>query len=272
MDEKVQKFLQHPATISTFVGVVALAGGGVGGFFLGRKIGRQQMIDMHNKAEEEKARRVVDKNQHTFEFPPQPDKLVIDADDIPELEQIRTEALRDVNIEKDGVIVRDIVRDVPDGQDATVPTDLPIDDAAEAELATGHNGYDVALSFAESGEGWDLEAEMDQRRADLPYIIHSDEFISSDFDFPQQSLTYYEGDGILADENGQVVHNPGHFLGELRWGHGTTDPNAVYIRNERRKVEYEVMRHTGSYEHEVLGLEDESPVPAGPPRFTDSDD
>jgi hypothetical protein len=39
----------------------------------------------------------------------------------------------------------------------------------------------------------------------------------------------------------------------LVFGHGSGDPNVVYIRNEKLQAEYEVLRDPGSYEIEVLG-------------------
>ena len=42
-------------------------------------------------------------------------------------------------------------------------------------------------------------------------------------------------------------------VGDLRFGHGSNDPNVVYIRNDRLKAEYEVLLNSGSYQEEILG-------------------
>jgi hypothetical protein len=39
----------------------------------------------------------------------------------------------------------------------------------------------------------------------------------------------------------------------LRFGHGSKDPNVVYIRNPRLEMEMEILRDPSSYEKEVLG-------------------
>lgn len=101
---------------------------------------------------------------------------------------------------------------------------------------------------------WDYEAELKARSKHEPYIIHRDEFFADEMDFRQTTVTYYEGDDILADENETPIYNHAGLLGDLRFGHGSGDNNVVYIRNEVMNTEWEVLRHTGSYQIEVIGL------------------
>lgn len=108
--------------------------------------------------------------------------------------------------------------------------------------------------FAKHGDDfWDHEAELSTRNPEKPYIIHCDEYIQSDMGFHQETVTYYAKDDILADQNDTPVYNFRVVLGELKFGHGSNDRNAVYIRNEKMKTEWEVLYHPGSYSYEVLG-------------------
>jgi len=101
---------------------------------------------------------------------------------------------------------------------------------------------------------WDFEVELANRDSRHPYIIHQDEFMADEMDFNQETLTYYEGDDILADADDTPIYDYKGLMGELQFGHGTTDPNVVYLRNEVLHMEWEILRHTGRFEQEVLGL------------------
>lgn len=124
---------------------------------------------------------------------------------------------------------------------------------------------------------WDYEAERSTRTDTAPYILHRDEFFGEEMGFDQSTWTYYEGDDILVDETDTPVYNYQENTGPLTWGHGSGDPNVVYIRNEDMKAEYEVVRNEGHYSVEVLGLELEEKMAADDlrhsrqQRFRDSD-
>lgn len=111
--------------------------------------------------------------------------------------------------------------------------------------------------FARPDGTWDYEAEIQNRNAREPYVIHADEFIANEMDLRQTTVTYYEGDDQMADERDVPIYNHAGIMGELKWGHGSGDPNVVYIRNEAMMCEWEVLRHTGSFETEVAGLQAE---------------
>lgn len=105
--------------------------------------------------------------------------------------------------------------------------------------------------------------EEEQRREEhpeLPHVLTLDEFNAADLDYEQMQYTYYEGDGILADSGDQVIPDVEQIVGTgnmLRFGHGSGDPNVVYIRNNRLETDVEVVRSEGKYSKEVLGFDDE---------------
>lgn len=109
--------------------------------------------------------------------------------------------------------------------------------------------------FASNDNGWIYDDELALRTGVDPYVIHEDEYISDEMDFKQSTMTYYEGDDVMADSVDTVVYGHAGLLGPLKFGHGTRDPNVVYIRNETMQMEWEVLRHHGHYAIEVLGLE-----------------
>lgn len=119
-------------------------------------------------------------------------------------------------------------------------------------LPTG-DGREIPV--AEDVEGWDYEEEVENRTPDAPYVIHRDEFFNRESGLHQSTLSWYEGDKILADENDVPVYAPEKVVGVLRWGHGSGDDTVVYIRNDKLSAEYEVVKNPGSYQTEILGLD-----------------
>lgn len=109
--------------------------------------------------------------------------------------------------------------------------------------------------FAPPDGDWDWEKEMTARRREEPYIIHVEEYVGDEMEFHQDTLTYYEGDDVMADSDDTPVYNYAGLMGELKFGHGSHDPNVVYIRNEVIHMEWEVLYNPGYFSREVLGLE-----------------
>jgi len=103
---------------------------------------------------------------------------------------------------------------------------------------------------------WDYDAELSTRQGDIPYIIHRDEFVNDEKGFKQSTLTYYKGDNMVCDELDHLLYNFSHYIGHnLAFGHGSGDPNVFYVRNEKERMEWEVLLDEGRYEVVVLGLE-----------------
>lgn len=124
----------------------------------------------------------------------------------------------------------------------------------------------------DTSDDWNYEEEGKNRSPESPYILHYDEFIENELNFSQSTLTYFEGDNILCDEQDVPMYNHDEVVGELKFGHGSNDPNVVYIRNHHMKCEWEILYNPSSYEKEVLGLEAEKDLSDkgfkhGTPRF-----
>ncbi len=116
--------------------------------------------------------------------------------------------------------------------------------------------YNIFAS-ASKDSSWDYDAEIANRMSARPYVIHQDEFINKDSGFDQSTLTYFAKDGVVVDELNEPLEDWVSTLGQLKFGHGTTDANAVYIRNEKLQEEFEVLLSTGAYLDEVIGQEAE---------------
>ena len=96
-----------------------------------------------------------------------------------------------------------------------------------------------------------------ERRTSMVYIISADEFSEEMPHYDKTTITYWDGDKTLADE--QELPIPGvretvgyHALDNFGWF--SNDPNVVYVRNERFSLDLEVVRNPGRYEVEVAGF------------------
>jgi hypothetical protein len=122
------------------------------------------------------------------------------------------------------------------------------------ELEEEGDNESMVNVFVSRDEDWDYELEAFNRDPEKPYVIHRDEFFADEMGWDSQStLTFYCKDSILCDERDEPLMNPDKIVGFLKFGHGSGDPNIVYIRNERLHAEYEVLQDPGSYEMDVLG-------------------
>lgn len=144
-----------------------------------------------------------------------------------------------------------------EGPDETVfvkvdPTD-PGDEAEEITLSSTAEPVDPDTD-------WNYAIELQGRTEDVPYVIHRDEFFGEETDFEQIQLTYYEGDDVLSDTNDTPVDDQDAMvgLGNLsKFGHGSGDPNVVYIRNHELQLEIEVTHSDGKFAEEVHGFTDD---------------
>lgn len=110
-----------------------------------------------------------------------------------------------------------------------------------------------------STEVWDYDRELASRTADRPYVIHKQEFMDSPDEYDQMTLTYFVQDDVLANQADQRMDDIDErvALENLeKFGHGSEDANVVYVRNDRLKLDFEILRSGGSYTAEVLNVED----------------
>lgn len=130
---------------------------------------------------------------------------------------------------------------------------------------------------------WDYAEEIKSRDPKFPYVVHQDEHRegpSGDKDYEKVNLAYFEGDDVLADERDQIIEKKDEVVGVAnlsKFGHGSGDPNIVYIRNDQLEADIEVVRSTGKYAIEVAGFKEDDLQHSGTmrrrlPRRSDFDD
>lgn len=109
--------------------------------------------------------------------------------------------------------------------------------------------------------------EMKARNSDAPYIVSDEEFLRNEDSFDQVCVTFYAGDGILADAQDKEVPSDEIEMvfgkDNFRFGHMSNDNDMVYIRNEALKMDFEVARSQGKYSVEVAGYVEPPQYAAG---------
>jgi hypothetical protein len=122
---------------------------------------------------------------------------------------------------------------------------------------------DDSEASAEDDEDEDEDDEDDEmleeadafveHRSD-PYVIRQDEFMANESEFDQTSYTYYSVDGFIADQRDEIIEPSVVGVQNLDlFGHLSDDENIVCVRNEKLRMEIEIVRHLGSYREVVLG-------------------
>ena len=112
---------------------------------------------------------------------------------------------------------------------------------------------DPAITRAEYEEiikesGYATQSEIEEETDDVEeaYVISPDEFDEFD-DYNTVSLTYYEDD-VLTDEDGEIVEDIEGTVGKNFARHfGDYEEDAVHIRNDSRKCDYEILRDSRRY-------------------------
>lgn len=237
MNEQVEEVVNHPLFIPVVVGVASFASGLGLGFFLGKRkyesftgaeVHQISLVELEVETEVEKA--VVTTQA--------PEPVVIDEEVAKEKGIIKVDSLADLSsvLPSEAEIV--VTEDVPDPNKEML--------------------VEVTVEEAEDGIAWDWEGELDARKDTAPYILHQEEFYKDELNFSQYSLTFYEMDGILADEDNVPVYNHSGVVGDLKFGHGSGQEDVVYVRNHERKAEYEITRIDDSFARAVHGLEIEN--------------
>lgn len=98
--------------------------------------------------------------------------------------------------------------------------------------------------------------------ARAPHLITFAEFDAGDLGYAQVSVSFFAGDGIVIDEEDNVISpdRVEQIIGTdnlNKFGTNTDDPdlepNVIYVRCERFNMDFEVTRSPGKHSVEVLG-------------------
>lgn len=82
--------------------------------------------------------------------------------------------------------------------------------------------------------------EVGKDKTTQPYVISPEEFGEFD-DYEKITLIYY-ADGIIADENEEIVDDADEIIGFESLNHfGEYENDSVFVRNDQKKCDYEIL-------------------------------
>lgn len=90
-----------------------------------------------------------------------------------------------------------------------------------------------------------------------PYLITVDQFHEEHEEYDKNSIVWYAGDLVLADETEQEIHDiPNTVSPDFaeHFGEGSLDENIVYYRNDRLAIDFEISIDHGLYAEKVMGI------------------
>ena len=136
--------------------------------------------------------------------------------------------------------------------------DGPLNDDEQAmyDACEGDADMEYATLIEIKEHRFDETTDPDRMR----YLISEQEHeIAPEF-IDDESLDYYEADDILA-RGRSIVQNVEDLINPnvlLHFGEGTSDPSVVWCRNDEYKTDYEIVKHPGSYQSAVYGIDEEN--------------
>ena len=103
--------------------------------------------------------------------------------------------------------------------------------------------YNKILNDNEYSSG---EEKREAKDVEKPYMITVDEYAELD-DYNTESLYYFE-DGVLTDESENIIDDVEDIVGEEALAKfDEEEVDSVYVRNDARKTDYEILRDMGNY-------------------------
>ena len=127
------------------------------------------------------------------------------------------------------------------------------DEKPEQENHISHNSYENEISTlnynAISTKTDSDTVKKDDIQEDLPYVITPEEF-DMNIDYNCIELKFYK-DHILTDDFDDPIEDIEHSVGyEALKCFDNSDTDTVYVRNDKREVDYEIIRDPRTY-HEA---------------------
>lgn len=236
MEDQVEIDVTIPTNKWVRIAVIAISAFGAGsgiGYYIGKRNATVTIVQPEEK-------KPVNENQLTIFDAEEKLAMIADAVEAEVMERL------DDALEEDTSNIGRVVNPIPAGfYRATEPPE---------ELVVDVDPPVVQNVFARTTDAyWNYDEEVANRSKTVPYVIHQEEFVADEMEYRQETLTYYAGDDIMADADDKPVYNYTGLMGDLKFGHGSGDPNVVYIRNDALHMEWEILQHTGKFEQEVLG-------------------
>lgn len=98
--------------------------------------------------------------------------------------------------------------------------------------------------------GYTQELEKEEETVPGPYIVSPEEFDTIGYNV--ESLDHY-ADGVITDQMGNIIDYPEELIGNIDPSnhYGEYEQDSVFIRNDAKKCDYEILRDTRTYDEVI---------------------
>lgn len=131
----------------------------------------------------------------------------------------------------------------------------------EAGERFGRNGRIFIRRLKGNEEDWYELVDGYEVHVDEIHEVSDLSFMNDRLEWEKETLDYYVDDDTLCEAHDEIIENREEIVGtvfpQLFDGVLSNDENVVYISNPQLHADYEIIRHTSSYQKEVLGATDE---------------
>lgn len=158
----------------------------------------------------------------------------------------------------------DIDSDEPDRDNFIIDDGVPRwdgpltdDEQRQYDEANGDERIEQSILMTIKARRWHQSIDDDEPS----YQISEEDHENAPWFIDTENLDYWEDDDVLA-RGMEIVQDPDAIINTIvlnRFGRlsQSGDPNVVWCRNDILETDYEITRHDGSYQHEVLGIPEE---------------
>lgn len=133
------------------------------------------------------------------------------------------------------------------------------DEPITAPVEEKHNIFTDAESGDTNVFDYAAELKIREEHPERPYIISEEEYDQGEPGYETSSMTWYDGDDTLADDQDMTVPDPDSVVGSdnlTRFGYGSNDSKVLYVRNDNLELDFEITLDNRKFQVVVLGFED----------------
>ena len=127
-----------------------------------------------------------------------------------------------------------------------ISEDLKLDEDDEENTSGVPSSLAAEYAKIIKENGYENEEKEDDDEVSKPVVISPEDLY--DVDYPVVTLIYY-ADGVLTDDNDNIIEDIDDIVGEESLNtFGEYEDDAVYVRNDRTKCNYEILRDYDRFE------------------------
>lgn len=126
-------------------------------------------------------------------------------------------------------------------RDATVNE---VKKTVEEEVKHALNEKPDIMQYAAKLRDLRYQTNKEEVKTSSVHVISPDDFGEED-EYERISLTYYQGDGVLADDLGEIVDE--EIIGDALSHFGEYEDDSVFCRDDVKKADYEILLDQRSY-------------------------